>query len=83
MKLRDAMAPEGRLLLGVDAHTTGWLKYLFRILPGDILHPHQWDAAGYRHMLRDAGFEILQEQVYKKGQIFDYVVFMATIPSQD
>lgn len=81
-KMREAIAPGGHLLLAVDAHTSAWLPYLFRALPGDILHPHQFDAEGYRQMLSGAGFVILQETVWKKGRIFDYVLFRAiTIPN--
>ena len=34
------------------------LKYIFRLLPGDILHPHQFDLEEYKGMLKKAGFQI-------------------------
>lgn len=81
-KLRAALAPGGHLLLSVDAHTSPYLKRIFQILPGDLLHPHQYAMDEYRQMLHMAGFEILQETVLKKGKVFDYILFLAAIPSR-
>ncbi len=81
-KLQRALAPGGYLLLSIDAHTSPHLKRVFQIFPGDLLHPHQYGVSEYRQMLESAGLEILQARVLKKGQIFDYVVFLAAIPSR-
>ena len=77
--LTAAVKPGGWLLMGVDAHRHGVLKRLFRLLPGDALHPHQHDAAEYRAMLQSRGWVISDERVQKPGGIFDYVLFRAAL----
>ncbi|MFZ4427143.1 MAG: class I SAM-dependent methyltransferase [Saprospiraceae bacterium] len=81
-KLRAVLAPGGFLLLSVDVHNSPYLKRIFQTLPGDLLHPHQYSIDDYREILVSAGLEILQERVLKKGKIFDYIVFLATIPAR-
>jgi len=81
-KLRAVLAQGGFLLLSVDVHNSPYLKRIFQTLPGDLLHPHQYSIDDYREILVSAGLEILQERVLKKGKIFDYIVFLATIPAR-
>lgn len=69
--------PGAWLLLGVDVHTAGWRKSLFRAIPGDALHPHQHDTAEYRRMLQDRGWTLQAERTHKPGRIFDYVLLLA------
>lgn len=66
------------LVLGVDAHNFSFLKYLFRWIPGDILHPHQQDLPEYEMMLKKAGFSIQSRYSIKKEFIFTYWVLVAT-----
>lgn len=67
----------GTLLVSIDAHNYPLLKRLFRWLPGDILHPHQYDLAEYQTMLTQRGFEIEQRILLKEELIFDYHVLVA------
>lgn len=67
----------GGLALSVDAHRFSWLKRVFRLLPADILHPHQHDLEEYRAMLAGRGFRISKEMRIKKGRIFDYYLLVA------
>lgn len=78
--LTKAAKPDGKLILSIDAHNYKIFKALFRLLPGDILHPHQYDLAEYRQLLKDAGWEIMQEQCLKKEFFFDYWIFVAHKP---
>ncbi len=75
--LTQALKPGGKLLLSIDAHNYPLLKKTFQLLPGDILHPHQYDLAEYRAMLTDRNFSIRQEVLLKKGGIFDYHLLLA------
>jgi 2-polyprenyl-6-hydroxyphenyl methylase/3-demethylubiquinone-9 3-methyltransferase len=70
--LSRAAKPGATLLLGVDVHNKRWLKPLFRLLPGDALHPHQHERAEYRQALRARGWQIVQEHTWSEGLIFDY-----------
>ena len=64
--------PGSVLALSVDAHNYGWLKRLFRLFPGDVLHPQQFDLREYREMLRERGFEVEREVLVKRERVFGY-----------
>lgn len=68
----------GTLLVSIDTHNHGWLKRIFRLIPGDILHPHQYDLEEYQDMLRSRGFWIEQTVLLKKEWIFSYYLISAT-----
>lgn len=73
--LTAALTPGGRLLLSTDAHRFRSLQRLFRLLPGDALHPQQYTTADYLAKLGERGLEIVQCRVLKRGRVFDYVAF--------
>lgn len=75
-KLHQAVKPNGSLILSIDTHNFSFLKFLFRLLPGDILHPHQYDLKEYKTMLTHLGFEIQKTQLLKKEFIFDYYILI-------
>lgn len=68
--------PGGLLVLSVDAHNIPLLKRLFRLIPGDILHPHQYDLAEYEAMLTARGVRIERKVLIKKAWIFGYWVLV-------
>lgn len=76
-RLVAATHREGYLILSIDAHNYWGLKYLFRTLPGDILHPHQYDLAEYQAMLTRRGLRIERSVCYRRERIFDYHVLIA------
>ncbi len=71
-------APGAKLVVGIDAHNHSFLKWLFRSLHFDILHPHQYDVADYRDMIENEGCSVLTTIVLKRNNIFNYVLFVAT-----
>lgn len=77
--LFETLTPGGQLIISTDAHKYGFLKKIFQWLPGDILHPHQYDTKDYAQMLTNRGGEIIQTIVSKPGNIFDYVIFVVSI----
>lgn len=79
-RLVEALAPQGRLWLSVDAHRSAKLCRLFQYLPGDILHPHQHTLAEYRQMLVDRNLEVRQPLLLKSGRIFNYYLLEARRP---
>lgn len=77
-KLREATRPGGKLILSVDAHNYPIFKWLFQLLPGDILHPHQFDLADYTRRLALHGFKVQQVLKLKKEFFFSFYVLTLT-----
>lgn len=78
--LTAQLAPGATLVLSVDSHRFSLVKYLFRLLPGDALHPHQHDWREYQEMIRARGLEIRYTQRIKRQPIFDYHLLIAQKP---
>ncbi|MGB1248939.1 MAG: class I SAM-dependent methyltransferase, partial [Chitinophagales bacterium] len=76
-KLNNITSLNGKLILSIDAHNHSFFKHLFRLLPLDILHPHQYDLVEYTAMLEENGFEIKGKFCQKKAFFFDYWVLTA------
>ena len=72
--------PGGTLAVSIDAHNHLWLKRLFRLVPGDILHPHQYGLEEYQTMLTTRGILLEQTMLIKKGQIFNYYLLKGKKP---
>ena len=68
---------DGRLIISVDAHNYSFFKHLFRLIPGDILHPHQYNVSEYKQMLLDRSCQIDQCVRLKKQFFFDYYIISA------
>jgi 2-polyprenyl-6-hydroxyphenyl methylase/3-demethylubiquinone-9 3-methyltransferase len=75
--LAAAVKPGGKLVITIDAHNSGFFKRLFRILPGDILHPHQYDLEEYENFLTERNFKILQHEKLKKEFFFNHYMQVA------
>ena len=76
--LVDATKAGGTLVVSIDAHNYGFLKTIFQALPGDVLHPHQFDLAEYSTMLTSRGCRIERTLLKKAEFIFNYYVLVAT-----
>lgn len=76
--LARCLKPTGKMILTVDVHRHNWLKGIFKVLPGDILHPHQYDADEYRRLLEARNMRIHHTKVLKRSAIFDYRLFVAS-----
>lgn len=66
--------PGGRLVITIDAHNHRFFKYLFRLVPGDILHPHQYDLTEYRKFITTNGMEVVLEKKLKTEFFFNHYV---------
>jgi 2-polyprenyl-6-hydroxyphenyl methylase/3-demethylubiquinone-9 3-methyltransferase len=77
--LVKVLKPDGTLLLSTDVHRYKLLKPIFRLLPGDILHPQQHSIEDYRRILLKYKLEILKENLIKRTSIFDYYAFVLKI----
>ncbi len=76
-KLVAACEKGGELIVSIDAHNHAFFKSIFRLIPGDILHPHQYDLKEYQDMLTSRGCEILRTKLYKEEFFFNYFVLVA------
>jgi 2-polyprenyl-3-methyl-5-hydroxy-6-metoxy-1,4-benzoquinol methylase len=75
--LAAATKPGGTLVVTTDAHKSGFFKFLFRLIPGDILHPHQYDEAEYTAMLTQRGFTVVDSQKMESDFFFFRVMQVA------
>jgi 2-polyprenyl-3-methyl-5-hydroxy-6-metoxy-1,4-benzoquinol methylase len=75
--LAAATKPGGTLVVTIDAHNHGFFKWLFRTIPGDILHPHQYDEPEYAAMLTKRGFTVVDTQVVEREFFFSRVMHIA------
>ncbi|MBK8474268.1 MAG: methyltransferase domain-containing protein [Sphingobacteriales bacterium] len=82
-KLCSALAPNGQLVMSIDAHNYTAFKQLFRALPGDILHPHQHDLGEYSAMLEQRGLQITQTLRLKSEWLFDHYLIVGKKPPQN
>ncbi len=76
-RLVELTKPGGMLIVSIDAHNHQWLKKIFRLLPGDILHPHQYDLSEYEEMLKQRGCEIESTLLIDEARIFNYYTLIA------
>ncbi|MDF1868265.1 MAG: methyltransferase domain-containing protein [Saprospiraceae bacterium] len=76
-KLNELLGENGTLILSIDAHNYSLFKYIFRALPGDILHPHQYDLSEYKDMVSDLGMTIQKTVLYKQEFFFNYHIIIA------
>lgn len=70
--LMQAAKPGGTLVISIDAHNYSFFKRLFRLLPGDILHPHQYDLKEYQSMVTQYGGQLLRSIHHQQAFFFDY-----------
>ncbi len=77
LALWEALKPGGTLVLSSDVHRFPWLKYPFRLLQGDILHPQQHDLKDYLQFFKLHFGEkaLYQTDLYKIDGLFLYYVF--------
>jgi 2-polyprenyl-3-methyl-5-hydroxy-6-metoxy-1,4-benzoquinol methylase len=67
--LCDALAPKGKMIITIDAHNHEFLKKIFKALPGDILHPHQYNLQEYENFLTQRGL-VMQKTIHLKHEFF-------------
>lgn len=76
-KLYHLTDKNGKLIVSIDTHNYGFFKYLFRLIPLDVLHPHQYNLQEYKQMLEKTGFVIKEEHCQQKAFFFNYIVLVA------
>jgi 2-polyprenyl-6-hydroxyphenyl methylase/3-demethylubiquinone-9 3-methyltransferase len=72
-----SLKPGGILVVSIDAHKYGVLRSVFRAIPGDMLHPHQYSLKEYEDFLTQRNCTISKSILLKSEKIFDYYVTIA------
>ncbi|MFN8311015.1 MAG: methyltransferase domain-containing protein [Chitinophagales bacterium] len=75
--LENITAENGQLIVSIDAHNFKAFKILFRLIPGDALHPHQYDLAEYCQFLESRGFQVSRIEKLKAEFFFNHYVLVA------
>lgn len=75
--LAQSLKPTGTMVISIDVHRHAFLKFIFRLIPGDVLHPQQDSLADYVLLLEKQELQIEKTQVLKSGWIFNYVAIKA------
>lgn len=75
-KLCSLVKPNGIIILTIDAHNFSFFKYLFRIVPGDILHPHQYNLLEYISFLEKRNFSCAKQIILKREFIFNHYLLI-------
>lgn len=71
-------AKEGSwIVVTIDAHNHSFFKSLFRLVPGDILHPHQYDLKEYQDMLTSRNCTLVATEHLKHEFFFDHYMLIA------
>ncbi|MEM6398527.1 MAG: class I SAM-dependent methyltransferase [Bacteroidota bacterium] len=73
--LDNLLKPGGELLISSDVHRSPFLRVIFHLLPGDILHPHQHERKHYLDAFKQLGWKVEKEERIKREVIFDYIVW--------
>lgn len=76
-RLVYAAKDRGYLVVSIDAHNFSFFKFLFRLIPGDILHPHQYDLNEYCQFMNLRQCTMLKKQLIKKEFFFSHYVVVA------
>ena len=76
-KLKEICSVTGTIIVSIDAHNHQFFKHLFKLIPGDILHPHQYDLQEYQKLLSSGGWQIDTTMLLKHEFFFDHYVMVA------
>jgi 2-polyprenyl-6-hydroxyphenyl methylase/3-demethylubiquinone-9 3-methyltransferase len=76
-KLCSMLKPNGQLVITIDAHNHSFFKNLFRAIPGDVLHPHQYDLNEYNQFLTSRNLKIVKTEKLKSEFFFNHYLQVA------
>lgn len=77
-KLKSVCKDEGTIVLSIDSHNHSFFKHLFRCIPGDVLHPHQYDLKEYTALLASDGWRVKDTMLLKREFFFNHYVLVAS-----
>ncbi len=65
-----------KILISIDAHNYKMMKLLFRGVPFDILHPHQYSIEDYEKMWIEKNCSIRKRITLKRDFLFSYYLLL-------
>lgn len=71
-KLMAATAQGGFVVLTLDVHIYPLAQKVFRMVPGDILHPHQYTLDGYFALFKSHGLHLQGNLTLRPGRLFGH-----------
>lgn len=71
------LKPGGTLVMTIDAHNFNFFKHLFRIIPGDLMHPHQYSLEDYNEFLTRRHIRVEAVHLLKSEFIFNHYLLIA------
>ena len=77
-RLTEYARPGTKMIMTSDVHRHELLRRIFRLLPGDALHPQQHGPGAYRDALRRRGWVIEREEELRRENIFSYRAWVCT-----
>lgn len=77
-RIVDSAKPSAQIIISIDCHNFQFPKWLFRKLPIDILHPHQYNLSEYLSVFESHGLFINRKILIKSGFYFDYYAVVCT-----
>jgi 2-polyprenyl-6-hydroxyphenyl methylase/3-demethylubiquinone-9 3-methyltransferase len=75
--LIELAKPNAFVIVTIDAHNYSFFKKIFRLLPGDILHPHQYDLNEYEKFLTSRNCDLIKSIHLKQEFFFDHYMLIA------
>jgi 2-polyprenyl-3-methyl-5-hydroxy-6-metoxy-1,4-benzoquinol methylase len=75
--LCSMLQPNGIIVVSIDAHNYNFFKTIFKAIPGDILHPHQYNLKEYESFLTQSNCEMVTTVELKKELFFNHYVQVA------
>jgi len=75
--LADLLKDKGILWITVDAHNYHFFKHLFWLIPGDVLHPHQYDLSEYKTLVHNKVGRIREVIPFKHEFFFNHYLMIA------
>ncbi len=72
-----ALKPDGFIIISTDAHRYTFLKKIFQLIPGDMLHPYQFNLKEYNIFLEKRDVKIITDILIKEEIIFNYYITIA------
>jgi SAM-dependent methyltransferase len=76
-KLISVTKNKGYVIISIDAHNHNSFKKLFRLIPADVLHPHQYDLKEYEDMLTTRNCSIVVSKLLKHEFFFNHYLLVA------
>lgn len=77
--LKNCLLKNSKLIISSDFHKSNLLKSIFRMLPGDLLHPIQFDQKDFEEIFLKLDLKIEKKIIQKQNLFFNYGIFILTI----